>query len=202
MSADSSTHSLTQFPFSSICIYCGSSTGENPIYREKAKELGTLMAQHGISLLFGGGKVGLMGVIADAVLAAGGQAIGVIPAFLQDKEVGHDGLTEMIVTETMHERKQILADRAEAFIAMPGGFGTLDELCEILTWAQLRLHPKPIGLLNAGNYYEPLLNMFDQMVENKFLRSRNREMLLDHQEPLSLLNKMAAYEPDLVDKWI
>lgn len=198
MSADSST----QFSFSSICIYCGSSTGENPIYTQKARELGTLMAQHEITLLFGGGKVGLMGVIADAVLAEGGKAVGVIPAFLQDKEVGHTGLTEMIVTETMHQRKQILADRADAFIAMPGGFGTLDELCEILTWAQLSLHPKPIGLLNAGNYYAPLLSMFDQMVEKKFLRQRNREMLLDHQDPLPLLNRMAAYEPDLVDKWI
>ncbi|MEM7374021.1 MAG: TIGR00730 family Rossman fold protein [Bacteroidota bacterium] len=190
------------FPFSSICVYCGSSTGEHPGFAKAARELGTLMAKYKISLLFGGGKVGLMGVIADAVLQENGTAIGVIPQFLQAKEVGHDGLTEMIVTETMHERKQILADRSEAFIAMPGGFGTMDELCEILTWAQLGLHAHPIGILNVNGYYDELLKMFDGMVENQFLRQKNREMLIDHDQPKGLLEKMAAYQPEQVDKWI
>lgn len=199
---DMSATGNNAFPFSSICVYCGSSTGQGSVFADAARELGRLMAQDDISLLFGGGKVGLMGVIADAVLDAGGKAIGVIPEFLEDREVGHTGLTEMLVTKTMHERKQILADRSDAFIAMPGGFGTMDELCEILTWAQLDLHHCPIGLLNVDGYYDSLLEMFDGMVKNQFLKQSNRDMLISHAQPAELLRMMASYQPEKVDKWI
>ena len=160
------------------------------------------MAREGISLVYGGGNVGLMGIIADTILAEKGTAIGVIPQFLQAREVGHDGLTELIVTQTMHERKQILADRSDAFIAMPGGFGTMEELCEILTWSQLGLHDHPIGVLNVDGYYDPLLELLDGMVEKGFLKAQNRRMLLAHPEPEGLLQLMAAYKPAKVEKWI
>ena len=192
----------TRFPFSSICVYCGSSSGKDLMYADAAKSLGNLMAQQQISLVYGGGNVGLMGIIADTILAAEGRVIGVIPAFLQDREVGHDGLTELIVTQSMHERKQILADRSDAFIAMPGGFGTMEELCEILTWSQLGLHDHPIGVLNVGGYYDPLLQLFDGMVDKGFLKQDNRNMLQAHANPESLLQLMSDYQPIQVEKWL
>lgn len=143
-----------------------------------------------------------MGIIADAVLAAGGEVIGVIPSFLQAKEVGHDGLTEMIVVETMHIRKAIMAEQADGFIAMPGGFGTMDELCEILTWAQLGLHQHPIGLFNVRGYFDALNTLFDHMVGEHFLHPHNREMLLTHTDPAQLLDLMAHYRPAVVPKWL
>lgn len=186
----------------SICVFCGSNVGSEPAYTEQAIALGNLLADKKISLIYGAGNVGLMGVIADACLDKGGEVVGVIPNFLMAKEVGHTGLTELILTETMHERKQIMADRSEGFIAMPGGMGTMDELCEILTWAQLGLHSHPIGLLNVDGYYDSLLTFFDEMVEKKFLHQKNRDMVMSHSDPGELLKLMAAYQPPDVEKWI
>lgn len=185
-----------------ICVFCGSNAGHNPVYTQAAVELGQLMASRNIGLVYGGGNVGLMGIIADACLEAGGKVTGVIPEFLLAKEVGHTGLTEMIVVKTMHERKQRMADLSEGFIAMPGGFGTLDELCEILTWAQLGLHGFPIGLLNVNHYFQPLVNMFDHMAEERFLHPQNRSMVLLHDRPEELLALMDTWQPPNVEKWM
>ncbi|MEZ4827720.1 MAG: TIGR00730 family Rossman fold protein [Bacteroidia bacterium] len=185
-----------------ICVFCGSNAGNNPVYISVARELGHLFASRGIGLVYGGGNVGLMGIIADAVLEAGGKVTGVIPEFLLAKEVGHTSLTEMIVVKTMHERKQRMADLSQGFIAMPGGFGTLDELCEILTWGQLGLHGFPIGLLNVNNYFQPLVQMFDHMVGEKFLHPQNRSMVLAHDQPQGLLTLMESWQPPNVEKWM
>ena len=153
-------------------------------------------------MIYGGGNLGLMGIIADAALAEGGEVIGVIPDFLMKKEVGHTGLSRMEVVKTMHERKQMMADLAEGFIAMPGGMGTLEEMCEILTWAQLGLHQKPFGLLNAAGYYDPLVAVFDRMVEERFLHAENRGMVLVEPGPEALLAVMETYEAPDVEKWL
>ncbi len=178
-----------------ICVFCGSNVGSKDIYTQKAQELGRLLAEKGLELVYGGGNVGLMGVIADAVLAAGGQVIGVIPNFLMEKELGHTGATELIITKSMHERKQTMADLSDAFIAMPGGVGTLEELTEIFTWAQLGLHEKPIALLNVQGYYDDLIVFFDRMVTEKFVSTANRSMLLSDSNPADLLEKMSTYVP-------
>lgn len=185
-----------------ICVYCGSNVGKQDIYADAARQLGREFLKRNIRMVYGGGSVGLMGIIADELMTGGGEVIGVIPQFLEDLEVGHNGITKMIVTQTMHERKEILADMADGFIAMPGGFGTMDELCEILTWAQLGLHSSPIGLLNAGGYYDPLINLFDHMVEEQFVKQANRDMVLSHEDPLALLSLMDAYQAPDVKKWI
>lgn len=186
----------------SICVFCGSNTGKDEIYATEARKLGQYLAQNQIQLVYGAGNIGLMGVIADAVLDAGGYAIGVIPDFLKAKEVCHTELQELLVTTTMHQRKEIMANRSDAFIAMPGGFGTLDELAEILTWAQLGLHSKPIGLLNVNGYFDSLIRFFDETVANGFVTPMNRNMILydDHIE--SLIAKMEAYEAPDVTKWL
>ncbi|MEM6343004.1 MAG: TIGR00730 family Rossman fold protein [Bacteroidota bacterium] len=186
----------------SICVFCGSNTGSNPVFTEAAVQLGQSLAARNIRLVYGAGNVGLMGVIADACLAAGGKVLGVIPGFLKAKEVCHTGLSELIVTETMHERKQIMADHSDGFIAMPGGFGTLDELCEILTWAQLGLHANPIGLLNVAAYFDHLIQMFDHMVGERFLAQANRELVLADVQPEALLQKMIDFDPPEVEKWL
>src|ERR1051326_7718022 len=144
-----------------ICVFCGSSRGGNPVYAEAARRLGAALAERGIGLVYGGGQIGLMGIVADAVMAAGGEGIGGIPEALALKEVAHEGLTELRVVGSMHERKALMADLAHAFIAMPGGFGTFEEFCEIVTWAQLGMHTKPCGLLNVNGFYDPLLALFD-----------------------------------------
>ena len=185
-----------------LCVFCGSNAGADPIYTQAAQELGKLMAERDMTLVYGGGNVGLMGVIADECLNHGGKVIGVIPNFLQDKEVGHDGLTKMIVVKTMHERKQIMADLSDGFVAMPGGFGTMDELCEILTWSQLGLHSNPIGLLNINGYYDHLKILFDHMVDQRFLHPQNRATVLSHSQPEQLLRMMDQYEPPDVEKWL
>lgn len=185
-----------------LCVFCGSNAGADPIYTQAAQELGKLMAERDMTLVYGGGNVGLMGVIADECLNHGGKVIGVIPNFLQDKEVGHDGLTKMIVVKTMHERKQIMADLSDGFVAMPGGFGTMDELCEILTWSQLGLHSNPIGLLNINGYYDHLKILFDHMVDQRFLHPQNRATVLSHSKPEQLLRMMDQYEPPDVEKWL
>jgi len=160
-----------------ICVFCGSATGENPVYAESARELGRLLAKSSHSLVYGGGNVGLMGILADAVLDHGGEVIGVIPDFLVQREVGHRGVSKLEVVESMHERKKRMADLSDAFIAMPGGWGTLDELAEILTWRQLGLIYQPVGLLNINQYFNPLLEQMRSMVKEGFLRADNIDFL-------------------------
>ena len=160
-----------------FCVFCGSATGENPVYAESARELGRLLAKSSHSLIYGGGNVGLMGILADTVLSHGGEVIGVIPDFLVQREVGHHGVSKLEIVESMHERKKRMADLSDAFIAMPGGWGTLDELAEILTWRQLGLIYQPIGLLNINQYFDPLLEQMRSMVSDGFLRADNVEFL-------------------------
>ena len=164
--------------------------------------MGRRLAERSIRLVYGGGNVGLMGVLADAALAAGTEVIGVIPDFLMAKEVGHSALTEMYVVKSMHERKQMMADLSDAFIAMPGGIGTLEELFEIFTWGQLGLHQKPLGLLNIAAYYDPLVQFLDQMVVEKFVRQENRDMLFIDEQADRLLTDMQQYHPPKIEKWL
>src|ERR1039458_6561890 len=161
-----------------ICVFCGSSQGSRPEYRAATEEMAEELARRNIGLVYGGGNVGLMGVLADAVLRAGGEAVGVIPAPLMAREVGHKGLTKIHVVHSMHERKALMADLSDAFVALPGGFGTLDEFCEEITWTQLGLHAKPCGILNVLGFYTPLLAMFDHAVEERFLKPENRALVL------------------------
>jgi uncharacterized protein (TIGR00730 family) len=186
----------------SIAVYCGSSTGINRVYKEDAEMLGKLLARNNIKVNYGGGKVGLMGVLADAVLEAGGHIPGVIPGFLKTKEVAHDGLSEMICVDTMHERKALIDDLSDGAIALPGGFGTLDELFEMLTWGQLGLHQKPVGLLNTNGYFSHILRAVENMVEEGFLKETNRDMLLVSENQDDLLLQMENYQAPDVPKWI
>lgn len=186
----------------SIAVYCGSSAGINGVYREQAAKLGVLLASRGIEVIFGGGKVGLMGVLADAVLNAGGRVTGIIPGFLHIKEVAHDGLTEMISVSTMHERKALIYEKSDGFIALPGGFGTLDELFEMLTWAQLGLHLKPVGILNVNAYFNPILDGIENMVGEGFLKSENRDIIQVSGEAEQLLQLLEGYHAPPVPKWI
>lgn len=185
-----------------VCIYCGSSPGLRPEYRRAAQELADAMLAQGLSLVYGGASVGLMGEIADRVLAGGGEVIGVIPKFLVDREVSHPNLSELHVVDSMHERKALMVDLSDAFIAMPGGFGTLDELFETLTWGQLALHNKPCGLLNVCGYYNPLLQMLDAMVSERFAHEKHRELLLSDTSPQGLLKQMLQSEPTPMEKWV
>jgi uncharacterized protein (TIGR00730 family) len=186
----------------SICVFCGANAGKREIYEIKARKLGTLLAENDIKLIYGGGKVGLMGTIADSILAAGGKAIGVIPSHLMDLEVGHKGLTELHVVKSMHERKQLMCDLSDGFIAMPGGFGTLDELCEILTWNQLGTIQKPAILFNVEGYFDHFIRSLDHFVEEGFLKAQNRDLLMVEEEETRLLDRMAAYQPVYTHKWI
>ena len=185
-----------------VCVFCGSSMGFSPAYAEAAAELGKLLAQRGIGLVYGGAHVGTMGVIADAVLAAGGDVVGVIPRTLQEKEVAHQSLTELHVVESMHERKLAMMDRADAFVTLPGGSGTLEELFETFTWLQLGLHHKPIGLLDVNGYWSGLLTFLDHVVDQRLLRREHADMLLVAREPAELLDRFEAWEPPRVAKWI
>ncbi|WP_296621110.1 TIGR00730 family Rossman fold protein [Marivirga sp.] len=185
-----------------ITVFCGSSAGKNGKYSEEAFLLGKILAQKNIGVVYGGAKIGLMGAVADGALSEKGEVIGVIPDFLQTKEVAHNELTEMIVVGSMHERKLKMHDLADGFIALPGGFGTMEELFEILTWGQLGLHKKPIGLLNMENFYQPLLDMLSQMTEQNFLKEINRDMLLSDEDIHRLLNKMEQYQAPETPKWI
>jgi hypothetical protein len=185
-----------------VCVYCGSNPGTRPEYREAAERLGRLLAEQGLGLVYGGGGVGLMGVVADAVLAAGGEVVGIMPAALIAREVGHKGLSDLRVVETMHERKALMVELADGFMALPGGIGTMDELFEVWTWAQLGSHHKPCAVLNVAGYYTPLLTFLDHMVTNGFLRAEHRAQLLVDQEPASLLDRMRAYVPPVTRKWI
>jgi hypothetical protein len=185
-----------------VCVYCGSNPGTRPEYREAAEHLGRLLAEQGLGLVYGGGGVGLMAAVADGVLAAGGEVVGVIPSALMDREVGHKGLSDLRVVGSMHERKSLMVELADGFMALPGGIGTMDELFEIWTWAQLGSHSKPCAVLNVAGYYTPLLTFLDHMVANGFLRAEHRAQLLVDQEPASLLARMRAYVPPVTKKWI
>jgi uncharacterized protein (TIGR00730 family) len=188
--------------FRRLCVFCGSNTGTRSVYRAAAEQLGLLLVERGIELVYGGGNIGLMGVLADTVLARGGHAIGVIPESLMAKEVGHSGVTELRIVDSMHERKALMSDLSDGFIALPGGFGTLEEFCEVVTWSQLGLQSKPCGLLNVENYYASLLELFDHAVREGFLREETRRLVLDDEDPALLLEKMAAFQSEPVAKWI
>jgi len=185
-----------------IAVFCGSSSGSNGIYKEHAVKLGKVLAGKSIELVFGGGKVGLMGVLADAVLEAGGSAVGVIPGFLNIKEVAHTGVSELISVSSMHERKALIYDISDGFIALPGGFGTLDELFETLTWGQLGLHRKPVGIYNINGYFSDVLKAIDSMVREGFLKEINRDMVLESDRIEELLENMETYQAPSVPKWI
>ena len=185
-----------------ICIFCASSPGNRPEYAAAAEEMATELVNRKIGLVYGGSKVGLMGVLADAVLGAGGEAVGVIPKNLMEREVGHAGLSKLHVVQSMHERKALMADLSDAFIALPGGFGTLEEFCEVVTWSQLGLHAKPCGILNVLEYYSPLLAMFDHAVEEGFLKPENRALVLARASPAELLRALEEWRPLRVEKWL
>ncbi|WP_147652361.1 TIGR00730 family Rossman fold protein [Vulcaniibacterium gelatinicum] len=186
----------------SICVYCGSNTGSRPAYAERAIALGTRLAREGLTLVYGGGNVGLMGLLADAALEAGGEVIGVIPEQLVEWEVAHQGLTRLEVVANMHERKARMFDLADAFIALPGGFGTLDEMFEMLTWRQLGLGDKPCAFLDVEGFYDPLLAMLDRMVAERFLHPDQRRDLWHGEDLDGLLAWMRAYRPAQASKWI
>ena len=178
-----------------ICVFCGSNAGARSEYAEAARALATVLAERKLGIVYGGGNVGLMGVLADAALARGGEVIGVIPQKLVDKEVAHRGVTELLVVETMHERKALMNDLSDAFLALPGGFGTLDEFFEVLTWAQLGFHGKPCALLNVAGYYDGMLAMLDHAVTERFLRPAHRELVIADTDPLRLLQRLSAFVP-------
>ncbi|MEJ2459541.1 MAG: TIGR00730 family Rossman fold protein [Novosphingobium sp.] len=185
-----------------ICVYLGSSAGRSPVYREAATQFGTLLAQRGIGLVYGGGEVGLMGVIADAVCAAGGEVIGVIPEALRAREKDHHGITELHVVKTMHERKAMMANLADGFVTLPGGIGTFEEMFEAWCWAQLGYHKKPVGLLNVGDFYDGLTQFIDKIVEEGFLQDRHRAMLMIEREPEALLDRMMHYMAPETEHWL
>ena len=176
-----------------ICVFCGSSSGLGRTYADAAAALGRCLAQHGVDLVYGGASVGLMGVLADTVLASGGQVVGVIPKALAEKEVAHKRLTELRVVGSMHERKALMAELSDAFVALPGGFGTAEELCEIITWGQLGFHQKPIGLLNVDGYFDSLLAFFDRAVRDRFVRSTHRGLVIDGTSPEEILEAFSDY---------
>jgi uncharacterized protein (TIGR00730 family) len=173
-----------------LCVFCGSKTGDDPRFTQAAVETGTLLAQRGIGVVYGGGHVGLMGVLADAARAAGGEVIGVIPQSLADREIAHSDLSQLHVVETMHERKALMAELSAGFIALPGGFGTLEEFCEVITWSQLGIHAKPCGILNVAGYFDHLIAMFDYAVKRGFISDENREIVLESQQPIELIDRM------------
>jgi uncharacterized protein (TIGR00730 family) len=186
-----------------LCVFCGSSAGSQTLYADATRRLGEALAERGVGVVYGGGHIGLMGILADTVLRSGGSVIGVIPEALVKKELAHSGLTELHVVTTMHQRKALMADLADGFAALPGAFGTADELFEVLTWAQLGLHAKPIGLLNVAGYFDPLCAWLDHAVREGFLRSVHRGLLLEAEQPKPLLDLLEQYRPPgETPKWI
>lgn len=184
-----------------ICVYCGSSFGSDPIHREVAGNLGALLALRGIGLVYGGGNVGLMGAVADGALRGGGEVIGVIPSALMDKELGHTGVTKLHVVGSMHERKQLMADLSDGFIALPGGIGTLEELFETFTWLQLGFHAKPVGLLNVAGFYDDLLGFLRHAAAERFLRAEHLDSLLVETDAGVLLDRMSRFRASALGKW-
>ncbi|MFG0755820.1 TIGR00730 family Rossman fold protein [Pseudomonas sp. TYF_14] len=189
-------------PVRSVCVFCGASMGANPAYREAAVALGQAIARRGLTLVYGGGAVGLMGVVADAAMAAGGEVVGIIPQSLLDAEVGHKGLTRLEVVDGMHARKARMAELSDAFIALPGGLGTLEELFEVWTWGQLGYHAKPLGLLDVNGFYDKLGGFLDHIVEEGFVRPQHRAMLLLGQQPDELLDEMDSFVAPVAPKWV
>jgi uncharacterized protein (TIGR00730 family) len=185
-----------------LCVFCGSSDGARPLYREAATALGRHFAQDGIELVYGGGKVGLMGAVADGALSAGGRVTGIIPKSLVEKETAHLGLTEQHVVASMHERKAMMADLADGFVALPGGLGTFEEMFEVWTWGQLGYHARPLAVFNAGGFYDGLLGFLDSVVAEGFVRAPHRAMLIVGTEPADLVARIRAYEPPRVIKWV
>ncbi len=185
-----------------LCVFCGSNAGQDPVYLASARALGEALAASGIGLVYGGASVGLMGAVADAALARGGHVIGVMPQTLVDKEIAHKGLSDLRVVRSMHERKALMAELADGFIALPGGLGTFEELFEVWTWAQLGYHRKPCALLNAGGFYDKLTDFLDDVVERGFVKPIHRAMLIVESDPAALIQAIRAYEPPKVDKWI
>ena len=189
-------------PWVRLCIFCGSSSGARPGYAAATAELARLLAARGIGIVYGGASVGLMGLLADTAMEAGGEVIGVIPESLEAKEIGHQGLTHLRVVASMHERKALMAELSDGFIALPGGSGTLEELFEVFTWSQLGLHRKACALLNVEGYYDGLATFLDHAVDERFLRPEHRAMLLCESTPAAVLDALDAFEPPVVDKWI
>ena len=185
-----------------LCVYCGSSVGARPEYEAAATALGRLLAERDIELVYGGGHVGLMGAIADGALAAGGRVIGVIPRALMDRELGHTGIQDLRVVADMHERKMTMAGLADAFVAMPGGWGTIEELAEMLTWLQLAIHAKPIGVLNVAGYFDPFLAFADRMIQERFVRVEHRDLFSVESDPAVLLERLMQPMPAPIDKWV
>lgn len=185
-----------------LCVFCGSSQGNTASFTQAARALGETLAARNIELVFGGSHVGLMGVVADAVLANGGNVTGVLPRFMQDKELAHPKLTNLHIVETMHERKQLMAERADGFIALPGGFGTLEEIFEAITWQQLQLHGCPCGLLNVDGYFDALLEFLRGSVAGGFVRAAHFDQLVVAKTPAELLDRFARFEPERAEKWI
>ena len=186
----------------SIAVYCGASSGDHSIYAEQAKSFAQILSKAQITLINGGGSIGLMGVMADEMLAHEGKVIGVIPEFMMPWEVGHTGITELIQVKDMHQRKQKMIDLSDAFVALPGGMGTLEELFEVLCWAQLKIHSKPIGLLNTNEFYNPLLTMLDHMVNEGFLNENNRSLVICEEDPVILFKTLNEYKADVHTKWV
>jgi uncharacterized protein (TIGR00730 family) len=186
----------------SVAVYCGSNRGADPVYARAAASLGRLLAERGIRLVYGGGDVGLMGVLADAVREDGGDVLGVITRALVDREVAHPGLTNLTVVETMHERKAAMSDAADAFIMLPGGFGTFDEFFEAVTWTQLGIHDKPCGVLDLAGYFEPLHALLDSATRQGFITKVHRELVITDDDPARLLDRLAAWTPVTTDKWL
>ena len=184
-----------------ICVFCGANFNGDPVLKQAVEQLAELMVTRNITLVYGGGKVGIMGLLADNVLQRGGKAIGIIPQFLMDKEVGHTGLTELHIVENMHQRKQMMNDLCDAIITLPGGIGTLEEFFEVLTWLQLGLHKHPIGLLNVNGFYDFLLKQLDVMVEQKFMKSANRDLVITSGDPIELINLMDGFDVKPDEVW-
>jgi uncharacterized protein (TIGR00730 family) len=185
-----------------VCVFCGSSPGADPAFADAAESLGRELARRGIRLVYGGGRVGLMGVLAESALRSGGEVHGVITRALRDKEVAHLGLTTLRIVATMHERKAAMADEAEAFVMLPGGFGTLDEFFEALTWTQLGIHAKPCGILNVGGFFDPLLELFEAATRQRFIRAEHRDMVVVGADPVSMIERLAAWVPVTAGKWL
>ena len=186
----------------SVCVFCGSNSGARDSYAEAAREVGRALAERGLSLVYGGAALGLMGALADAALAAGGTVIGVMPKALIEREIAHAGLSELHEVRSMHERKAMMADRSDAFLALPGGAGTLEETFEAWTWAQLGHHAKPVGLLNVDGFFDALLTFLDHQCRERFIRREHRDMLFVESDPKLLLDRFETYRPPVVEKWI
>jgi uncharacterized protein (TIGR00730 family) len=186
----------------SVCVFCGGNPGKNPAYLEAARGFGEQLARNGLALVYGGAQVGLMGAVADATLVHGGEVFGVIPEFIAAREIAHLGVTKLEVVSSMHERKAKMAERADAFVALPGGFGTLDEIFEILTWSQLGLHRKPCAVLNIAGYFDGLLTFLDHAADEQLLRPEYRAMLLVESDPARLVERLRTHQPPAVEVWL